>query len=191
MHSRVDFLPSSCLPYLLPFHLIMASSPTNGKTPLRIFIFDSPRTNSQVFYKMFWQHPHLGYLKGFHPFAAAAGYGPERMQLRTRHCEAAERGQMEWGTQYPEMNSATWASCQKALRDAIEGTENEVWLPIRAMHLLKLIFGARARSSLEKSISVSARSRTSCLTLSEGDDTKLCLGSRLTRHTSQTISWTR
>lgn len=56
-------------------------------------------------------------------------YGPERIQLRTRNSEAAEKAQVVWGTQYPDANSNTFESSQKDLREKINETENEVRAP--------------------------------------------------------------
>lgn len=52
-------------------------------------------------------------------------YGPERLSLRTRHCEAAERGQIEWGTKYPGMgNEDTIEGSKQDLRERIEKSED-------------------------------------------------------------------
>jgi len=110
----------------------MASPSTNGTTPLRIFTFESPRTNSQLFHKLFSQHPQLAWGLGFHPFAGAQMYGPERLSQRTRHCEAAERGQTEWGTKYPGMgNEDTIEGSKKDLRERISKSEKAACVLLR------------------------------------------------------------
>ena len=94
--------------------------------PLRLFVFDSPRTNCHVFYKMFCKHPQLAWSRGFHTYAAAALYGPERVQQRLHHSEAAEKTQIEWGTEYPSQNSITYTDGTKQLVEALEGVEKDV-----------------------------------------------------------------
>ncbi|KAK9415184.1 putative Sulfotransferase domain-containing protein [Seiridium unicorne] len=59
----------------------------------RIFVFDSPRTCSQVFNKLFAVHPQLSHV--FHPLIGASMYGPERVTSRLKHCTAAEEAQQE------------------------------------------------------------------------------------------------
>ncbi|KAK5168895.1 uncharacterized protein LTR77_006204 [Saxophila tyrrhenica] len=115
------------------------SSSNSSSSPLRVFIFDSPRTNSQLFYRMWQQHPQLAPMKGFHPFAGAQMYGPERITLRTRHCEAAERGQIEWGTQYPDANWNTFETSAKALREQIAEAEQEGKIFFGKEHSLMLV----------------------------------------------------
>lgn len=102
----------------------------NGNHPLRLFVFDTPRTNCHVFYKMFCKHPQLAWARFFHNYSAAALYGPDRIQQRLRHGEGAEKTQIEWGTQYPDQNSTKYEDATKQLVEALEGTEKDVNLPI-------------------------------------------------------------
>ena len=104
----------------------MGSIPEEAEHPLRIFIFDTARTNCQCFYKLFSQHPQLGWGKFFHGYASAAMYGPNRMQQRFRHSDAAQRCQIEWGNEYPSENWKTYESSTKDLLEKIEETGNEV-----------------------------------------------------------------
>lgn len=104
----------------------MAAFPS---TPLRIFLFDTPRTNCHAFYRCFSAHPQLAWMRFFHGFAAAGAYGPERLQLRTKHGDAFERTQMVWGTEYPEANSRTYESSVREMREVIDQVEKEVSEP--------------------------------------------------------------
>ncbi|KAK3724464.1 hypothetical protein LTR37_001088 [Vermiconidia calcicola] len=106
--------------------------------PLRIFVFDSPRTQCQVFYKLFSQHPQLGWGKSYHSFVAAALYGPDRLQKRLRHGETAEEAQIEWGTQHGDWNKSTYESSVKELQKKIDETEDEGKIFFGKEHLVCL-----------------------------------------------------
>ena len=103
----------------------MGSLTQQNKT-LRVFIFDTPRTNCHVFYKLFDKHPQLGAGGFFQNYSAPSLYGPERIQLRLRHGEEAEKTQIEWGTQYGPYNLKTYDDATKELIDSIDATEKEV-----------------------------------------------------------------
>ncbi|KAK3715678.1 hypothetical protein LTR37_006903 [Vermiconidia calcicola] len=45
------------------------------------FVFDYPRSCSNLFGKMFSAHPQVQFTK--HPYFAAAAYGPEKIELKT------------------------------------------------------------------------------------------------------------
>lgn len=104
----------------------MGSAAVKDGHPLRVFVFDTPRTNCQVFYKLFSQHPQLGWGKFYHGYSGAAFYGPERMQQHFRHSDAAEKTQIEWSTEYPSANWKTYESSTKELLEKVEETEKEV-----------------------------------------------------------------
>ena len=93
--------------------------------PLRLFLFDTARTNCQAFYKLFSQHPQLAWGQFYHGFSSAALYGPERIQQRLRHSEAAEQAQIEWGTKFPTENSKTYESSNKDLVEKIKAAEDQ------------------------------------------------------------------
>ncbi|KAI7398618.1 hypothetical protein KC336_g15255 [Hortaea werneckii] len=99
----------------------------------RIFIFDNPRTCSQLFSKLFANHPDLQLL--YHPFLPAALYGPERYQQKTKHCAAADEVQREWGTseEFREWNVVTYESANRKLVEEIEAAERQ----IQQIHLLQ------------------------------------------------------
>jgi hypothetical protein len=80
---------------LLPKTRKMGSTPTADQ--LRIFVFDSPRTCSQLFNKLFAVHPQLNHV--FHPLMGASMYGPQRVTLRLKHSAAAEEAQQELAKQ--------------------------------------------------------------------------------------------
>ena len=94
--------------------------------PLRLFLFDSPRTNCHVFYKLYSEHPKLGWGRSYHTFAGAALYGPERMQLRLRHGEQAEASQLEYANSIPPAIPATYTEATTRLLEVIEQTEQDV-----------------------------------------------------------------
>jgi hypothetical protein len=79
---------------------------------------------------MFYKHPQIDHMKAFHLFAGAGGYGPERLTLRTRHSEHAEKMLAKWGTDYPQANSDTYEKSAKKLRDVLKEVEDEVLFPI-------------------------------------------------------------
>ena len=100
-------------------------SMAGADAPLRLFQFDTARTTCQAFYKLFSQHPQLGWGRFYHGFSSAALYGPERIQQRLRHGEAAEQAQMEWGTKFPPENWKTYDWSNKDLLEKIEATERD------------------------------------------------------------------
>jgi hypothetical protein len=106
------------------FNLEMGSLAQN-ESPLRLFLFDTARTNCQAFYKLFSQHPRLAWGQFYHGFSSAALYGPERIQQHLRHSEAAERAQIEWGTKFPTENSKTYESSNKDLVEKIDAAEDQ------------------------------------------------------------------
>lgn len=61
--------------------------------PRRIFVFDHPRTVSQMFNRLFANHGELESI--FHPFMGASMYGPERIQLILQNSSAADDVQNE------------------------------------------------------------------------------------------------
>lgn len=61
-----------------------------------------------------------------HGFAGAGAYGPERLQLRTKHNDAFERAQLVWGSDYPDANWQTWETSVQDLRNTIAEVEKEV-----------------------------------------------------------------
>lgn len=97
---------------------------SQDEQPLRLFLFDTPRTNCQAFYKLFSQHPDLAWGGFYHGLAAAALYGPERIQQHLRHGAAAEAAQIEWGTKFPSMNSETYESGNKNLVTAMKSADD-------------------------------------------------------------------
>lgn len=92
--------------------------------PLRLFVFDVPRTNCQAFYKLFSQHPQLGWGRFYHGFASAALYGPERIQQHLRHGDAAEKAQLEWNKNQWQ-DGKTYEDSNKDLIEQIEATEKD------------------------------------------------------------------
>lgn len=69
------------------------SSPTSNSTAKRIYVFDGPRSCSQLFNKFFSAHPQISQLH--HPLMACTLYGPERISARCTHSDSAERRQQE------------------------------------------------------------------------------------------------
>lgn len=57
------------------------SSEQEKQKALRIFVFDSPRTCSHLFRKLFLQHPQLGHL--LEPYLVASVFGEEGSILRS------------------------------------------------------------------------------------------------------------
>ncbi|TKA25900.1 hypothetical protein B0A50_05655 [Salinomyces thailandicus] len=97
-----------------------------GPNLRRIFIFDNPRTWSHLFAKLFAQQPALQLL--YHPFLPAALYGPERYQVKTKHCQEADDVQRYWGEseEFREWNVITYEAAFQKLMEATEGAEAEV-----------------------------------------------------------------
>lgn len=89
--------------------------------PKRIFIFDSPRTRSQLFNKVFARHPQLSQV--FHPFYKAGGLGPERLTARFQQCQAADDVQLAM-TQKPDMDVETF---DKAFQDLVAQAQENEW----------------------------------------------------------------
>jgi hypothetical protein len=92
------------------------SKESNGETKAhgnRIFLFDNPRSCSQVFRRIFQNHPQLEHI--LHPYASPSWFGPKRVQLTFRHNEAAEKKQLEWGSLYPERNKSTYEDASRRM----------------------------------------------------------------------------
>lgn len=115
------------------------TSISNHDHPLRLFVFDSARTNFQAFFKLFSQHPQLRWGRFYHGFASAAWYGPERIQLRLRHGDAAEKSCIEWGTQFPSANSQTYNMVNEDLAEKIKETEKDGKTFIGKEHIVCLL----------------------------------------------------
>lgn len=98
----------------------------NDDHPLRLFLFDSPRTSCHAFYKLFSQHPQIDWGRSYHDFSSAALYGPERMQPRLKHGEASEKAQLRWGSDFPDSNWWTYELSVKALLEKVEASEKTV-----------------------------------------------------------------
>lgn len=93
---------------------------TRVTQPTRIFVFDSPRTCSQLFNKLFAVHPQLTQV--FHPFMGASVYGPERVTLRLRHAAAADEAQAALASKADLPNETYDAAAARVVQiiDAIE-----------------------------------------------------------------------
>lgn len=76
-----------------------------------------------LFQRLLSRHPELGHI--FHPFSAAAMYGPQRLLRFLKRCDAADEVQRDWGSNFPDMNGATFESSERSLRDRIEEIEKE------------------------------------------------------------------
>lgn len=63
----------------------MSTSTTKQK---RIFVFDSPRTCSLLFAKLFEAHPQLKQI--WFPYAAAFAFGPDRVDTQLQKNDKAE-----------------------------------------------------------------------------------------------------
>ncbi|KAK5163702.1 uncharacterized protein LTR77_010375 [Saxophila tyrrhenica] len=109
----------------------MADRPVATRTVAqkRIFIFDSPRTRSQLFNKIFAVHPQLHQI--FHPFYPAGSLGPERLICRFRQCDAADEVQKVLAaTEGAEQE--TYHKCMESLIENVNqtetGGEKVVWI---------------------------------------------------------------
>lgn len=63
------------------------NSPSTEHFPLRIFVFDTQRTSSQLFNRQLLSHLRFGCIS--QPYALAATLGPERIHLKLQNDEQA------------------------------------------------------------------------------------------------------
>ena len=92
-------------------------------SPRRIFVFDHPRTVSQMFNKLFANHEELENI--FHPFMGASMYGPERMQLVLKHSSVAEDVQQDLAFN-AHMETETYQVAAHRLTESIAAAEKKV-----------------------------------------------------------------
>lgn len=90
---------------------------------LRVFVFDSPRTCSQLFNKLFAAHPQLSQI--FHPFMGASMYGPERVTAQLMHSSVAEEAQQELVKQV-NLPDETYEVAVNRLNQSIFAIEDKV-----------------------------------------------------------------
>ena len=92
-------------------------------SPRRIFVFDHPRTVSQLFNKLFANHDELENI--FHPFMGASMYGSERMQLVLQHGSDAEDAQNDMASN-AHLDSETYQVAAQRLTESIAKAEKKV-----------------------------------------------------------------
>lgn len=100
----------------------MAASARNGTSSAhgqRIYVFDSPRSVSQTFHKLFSGHPQLTQLH--HPLMACTLYGPERLQRRFQHKDATEQRQNELAVESGFSETETYDVAVERLEETVEG----------------------------------------------------------------------
>ncbi|KAI0123276.1 hypothetical protein BJ170DRAFT_104400 [Xylariales sp. AK1849] len=103
----------------------MSSLESTGK-PRRIFVFDNPRTGSQLFNKLFAVHPQLEHV--FHPLLGASMYGPERVALHLNHSAAAEEAQQQLAKQI-NIPDETYTLAATRLVEPTEAIEKKDKIP--------------------------------------------------------------
>lgn len=96
---------------------------TEPPVPRRIFVFDHPRTVSQMFHRLFANHEELENI--FHPFIGASMYGPERIQLTLKHCSVAEDAQEDLALN-AHMERETYQVAAQRLTESIATAEKKV-----------------------------------------------------------------
>ena len=121
------------------------SSPTPSH-PLRLMLFDTPRTTCQVFYKLWQSHPQLGWGRFYHGFNGYQLYGPNRISLKLRHRDTVTEALEEhWAKPYQTDKAANEAYppvlelAQQKYIDAIEGTEKDGKIFFGKEHILCLL----------------------------------------------------
>ena len=126
-------------------------SPSNNNStapthPLRLFLFDSPRTTCQLFYKLFQSHPQLGWGRSYHGFNGYVLYGPDRITLKLQHNpEAAKAYSDVWIRHYNEDAVAQAAyppdlsSAVQKFESVLAGTEEEGKIFFGKEHTLCLL----------------------------------------------------
>src|ERR1700710_2136633 len=90
----------------------MASSSSASR---RVYVFDNPRSCSQLFNKLFEEHSQL--LQIFHPLYPAASFGPEKIWAGLKHSDAAEEAQVQFaaGIQGATFSRETYAAARMRL----------------------------------------------------------------------------
>ncbi|KAF2166297.1 hypothetical protein M409DRAFT_23487 [Zasmidium cellare ATCC 36951] len=97
----------------------------------RIFIFDSPRTCSQLFYKLFSAHQQLGHI--MNPTILGVTYGPERLFLNFQHCQAAEEAHWR-NAEKANMPDETYAVMATRLQRSVEEADEKGKIPLIKEH---------------------------------------------------------
>lgn len=83
------------------------SGSPDSSHPLRLMLFDNPRTTCQAFYKLWQSHPQLACGRVFHSFAGYQQYGPERVSLKFQHSDIVTKALEEnWVKPYTEDQEA-------------------------------------------------------------------------------------
>ncbi|KAF2486462.1 hypothetical protein BDY17DRAFT_79558 [Neohortaea acidophila] len=93
-----------------------------------IFVFDSTRLRSHLFFRYVSTHPALAPI--YHPFLTSAMFGPERISLYFRHSDAREKEVRQQRADCPD----TPATCRQALTDAVAQAEKEGKIPFLNEH---------------------------------------------------------
>ncbi|KAK4497239.1 hypothetical protein PRZ48_011689 [Zasmidium cellare] len=97
----------------------------------RIYIFDSPRTCSQLFYKLFTAHEQLGHI--MNPTIMGVTYGPERLFLNFQHCQAAEEAHWRNAAK-ANFSNETYAASAERLEQSVADAEEKAKIPLIKEH---------------------------------------------------------
>lgn len=99
--------------------------PNTSPALRRILLLDSPRTCSQLFRRLFQNHPQLD-ATTMHLFASPYGYGPERINLRLKRSPEAQKASEDWAKAIPERATETYASTLVAFEEKVAEIESRV-----------------------------------------------------------------
>lgn len=101
-----------------------------------IFVFDNPRTCSQLFHAFFKNHPQLAAANrpAIHWATVATVAGPERLQLHLKQSEIAtkaaevlqQKQEQAFGELGLDISKETYEAAAKRLSDDVSAARNEV-----------------------------------------------------------------
>jgi hypothetical protein len=100
-----------------------------------IFIFDSTRLRSHLFFRFVSTSPNVRPI--YHPFLMAAMFGPERIEQNMRHSEV-RRKELEEDL-VPLYGEDTFASCKQQFVQAVESAKNAGKIPLSNEHWFNVI----------------------------------------------------
>ncbi|KAK3622530.1 hypothetical protein LTR56_022159 [Elasticomyces elasticus] len=111
---------------------------TNGSHPLRILLLDSPRTCSQLFRRLFQNHPQVD-TSVMHLYASPWGFGPERIALRLKNSPEAQQASIDWAEAVPDRATQTYESALVSFEKTVQDIESQGKIPFMKEHNVTLM----------------------------------------------------
>ena len=98
---------------------------------LRVFVFDSARLRSHVFFRYLSTHPDLAPIS--HPFLPAAEFGPQTLVRQLQHSEIRQRE-----IEQESVTNDTFDGCRDAFLDAVDQADKQGKIVLANEHWFKV-----------------------------------------------------